>query len=65
MIIYYSSLAVLSAPIPKPDPSFAQAAIATLTLVHAGVIGYAIQQQIDTQSLIGKAYYTSKPFSNI
>ena len=58
IFLYYGTILVLTAPVPRPDPSpsFAQAAIAALTFIHAGVIGYAIQQQVDadTQSLIGE-----------
>ena len=60
IFLYYGTILVLSAPVPRPDPnpSFAQAAIAALTFIHAGVIGYALQQQVETQSLIGiKEHY--------
>ena len=48
-----------SAPLPSPHPaplsaSLAQGLIAALTFVHAGVIGYAINHESQTQAqLIG------------
>ena len=68
-IIYSSGLFLLnqimpssSAPFPRPHPeplppSLAQGVIAALTFVHAGVIGYAINHevQIETEALIGES----------
>ena len=59
---YFFLLALLSssAPVPEAQPaplsaSLAQGLIAALTFVHAGVIGYAITQQSQTQAqLIGE-----------
>ena len=63
---YLFLLALLSssAPVPKAQPaplsaSLAQGLIAALTFAHAGVIGYAISHQSQTQAeLIGEQYLT-------
>ena len=34
------------------SPSIAQGVIAALTFIHAGVIGYAIKQEVDSQAII-------------
>ena len=51
---------LLTAPLPRPEPapippSVAQAAIATLTFIHAGVIGIALAHRSATDSLISKS----------
>ena len=59
---YFFLLALLSSPAPVPEAqpaplsaSLAQGLIAALTFVHAGVIGYAISHQSQTQAeLIGE-----------
>ena len=59
---YLFLLALLSSPAPVPEAqpaplsaSLAQGLIAALTFVHAGVIGYAISHQSQTQAeLIGE-----------
>ena len=43
----------MSAPVARPQPvspSIAQGVIAALTFFHAGVIGYAIKQEVDAKS---------------
>ena len=52
-----NALNVCSAPIarPSPNPSFAQAAIATLTIIQAGIVGYALQHESDLEPLISKS----------
>ena len=59
LLVLLLALLSSSAPVPeaKPSPlsaSLAQGLIAALTFVHAGVIGYAISHQSQTQAeLIG------------
>ena len=58
LLLCYIKL-LLTAPLPRPEPaplppSVAQAAIATLTFIHAGVIGIALAHEADTDSLISK-----------
>ena len=58
--LFLLALLCSSAPVPEAQPaplsaSLAQGLIAALTFVHAGVIGYAISHQSQTQAeLIGE-----------
>ena len=68
VLLYLCLLALLSssAPVPSPRPaplsaSLAQGLIAALTFVHAGVIGYAINHETQSQAeLIGQTLFLYK-----